>query len=406
MTQAESRFVARLIPATVHFEELCYMVIRHRHTKKGVASDLDFWWQKARYRPCLGISLDSAQEVIAAGRAVALIKSGLLNTGSAPLLGGETIASFTPSYMIELRAREVVDLVRPEKIIETHLVPSFPQPMSSITFQEGQAYIAQRRAAGAADGTIGREWNVLLSILTCAVRNHVLKSNPLSGVTPPKSGVRERMPTAVELVSIEAVSSEYLWRAAVVAMHCGLREEKLWAIRGSWIVQKPDGPWLQLPPPRSKKKGNPTWLPLNRFAYAALAAGLPASPDGRVFTVWADKHALGKAWARATDSARVEDLNFHDLRRFFASGLENLGDGEDEEAVPREVVKYLLGHQPADTLERHYLVRSKGWEKKLRRAVDQLADRYEQSLAEGQALRPPVPSFSVKSRIRKGKAST
>lgn len=382
------------------------MVIRHRRTKKGVVSDLDFWWQKGRYRPCLGISLDAAQEVIEAGRMVALIKSGLLNTVCAPQLGGETIASFTPSYMIELRAREVVDLVRPEKIIETHLVPSFPQPMSSISFQDGQAYIAQRRAAGAADGTIGREWNVLLSILTCAVRNQVLKSNPLSGVTPPKSGVRDRMPTAIELVSVEAVSSEYLWRAAVVAMNCGLREEKLWAIRASWIVQKPDGPWLQLPPPRSKKKGNPTWLPLNRFAYAALIAELSASHDGRVFTVWADKHALGKAWARATNSAVVDDLHFHDLRRWFASSLENLGAGENEEGVPRELLKYLLGHQASDVLERHYLVRGRGWEKKLRRAVDQLADRYEQAISEGQASRPPAPSLSVKPGTRKKKIST
>jgi hypothetical protein len=63
--------------------------------------------------------------------------------------------------------------------------------------------------------------------------------------------------------------------------------------------------------------------------------------------------------------------------------LEDLGDGDEEEAVPREVVKYLLGHQPGDTLERHYLVRSKGWGRKLRRAVDQLGDRYEQFIAEG-----------------------
>jgi integrase len=122
---------------------------------------------------------------------------------------------------------------------------------------------------------------------------------------------------------------------------------------------------------------------LNRFVYEALTTGERSSDDERVFNEWSDKHALSKAWSRATDAAEIEDLRFHDLRRWFASVLEDLGDGEEEEAVPREVVKYLLGHQPADTLERHYLVRSKGWAKKLRRAVDQLGDRYEQFIAEG-----------------------
>ena len=48
----------------------------------------------------------------------------------------------------------------------------------------------------------------------------------------------------------------------------------------------------------------------------------------------------------------------------------------------REVVKHLMGHQASDVLEKHYLVRSKGWSKKLRRGVDQLANRYRYFLAD------------------------
>jgi len=382
------------------------MVIRHRRTQQGIASDLDFWFEKTRYRPCLGYDLDVAQEVIEAGKMVVQIKAGSLNNGSTPRLGEETIASFTHSYLTELRARGVVDLIRPEKVIDTYLVPSFPGPMGSIIYPHGHAYIAKRRTDGAADGTIAREWSILMSLLNTAVTLSVLGSNPLRGVTAPKSGARDRMPTPVELARIEAVASEWLWRAALVAMNCGLREEKLWAIQRSWIVQKPDGPWLQLPPPRSKKKGNPTWLPLNRIAVAALTSGAPLPHEARVFHQWSDKHALGKAWSRAADAAAVTDLHYHDLRRWFASTLEDLGDAEEESPVLRETVKYLLGHQPADTLERHYLVRSKGWAKKLRRAVDQLADRYEHAISEGQASLRPAPSLSVKPRTRKRKAST
>lgn len=363
------------------------MVIRHRRTKKGVASDLDFWWKKGRYRPTLGYDLDPAEEIIAAGKMIERIKAGQLN-GAVTRTGGATIADFKQSYLAELKERGVVDLRRPERAIDAYLAPAFPQAMQDIVYSEGQAYIANRRKEGASDGTIAREWTILLSLMNFAAKVGEIPANPLQGVTAPKSGARDRMPTAAELTQIFSVATDRLRRAATVAMNCGLREEKVWAIRPSWILQKADGPWLQLPPPRSKKKGNPTLLPLNRFAYAALTAGESSPNDERVFNEWADKHALGKAWSRATDAVEVEDLRFHDLRRWFASVLEDLGDGEEEEAVPREVVKYLLGHQPGDTLERHYLVRSKGWAKKLRRAVEQLADRYNQFLTEGRTSLP------------------
>lgn len=358
------------------------MVIRHRNTKKGIASDLDFWWKKARYRPTLGYGLDPAQEIIEAGKMIERIKAGHLN-GAVTRTGGATIADFMKSYLAELRERGVIDLRRPERAIDTYLIPAFPQPMQDIVYSDGQAYIAKRRKDGASDGTIAREWTILLSLMNFAAKVGEIPVNPLQGVTAPKSGARNRMPTAAEISNIFSVATDRLRRAATVAMNCGLREEKVWAIRPSWILHKADGPWLQLPPPRSKKKGNPTLLPLNRFAYEALTTGERSSDDERVFNEWSDKHALGKAWSRATDAAEVQGLRFHDLRRWFASVLEDLGDGDEEEAVPREVVKYLLGHQPADTLERHYLVRSKGWGKKLRRAVKQLADRYEQFVTEG-----------------------
>ncbi len=309
------------------------------------------------------------------------IKAGQLN-GGLTRTGGATIADFKKSYLAELRERGVIDLRRPERAIDTYLIPAFPQAMQDIVYSDGQDYIAKRRKEGAADGTIAREWTILLSLMNFAAKVGEIPVNPLQGVTAPKSGARNRMPTAGEISNIFSVATDRLRRAATVAMNCGLREERVWAIRPSWIVQRGDGPWLQLPPPRSTKKGNPALLPLNRFANAALTVMEPSPNDERVFTEWSDKHALGKAWSRATDAANVKDLRSHDLRRWFASILEDLGDGDNEEAVAREVVKYLLGHQPADTLERHYLVRSKGWARKLRRAVEQLGDRYQQFLTD------------------------
>jgi hypothetical protein len=60
------------------------------------------------------------------------------------------------------------------------------------------------------------------------------------------------------------------------------------------------------------------------------------------------------------------------------------------------------GHQPTDKLERHYLVWGRGWAKKLRRAVDQFADRYEQGIAEGQALEETWSGLAIKHFAARG----
>ncbi len=191
------------------------------------------------------------------------------------------------------------------------------------------------------------------------------------------------MPEPEEIEKISELATARLRWAACVAMNTGLRGEKVWMIRPTMIVQKPDGPWLELPPPRSKKKWNPLLLPLNRHAVAALTVSAEAQPDTRVFDDWAAPGALSKAWARAAEAAGCGELRLHDLRRWFSSTLEDLGAEEGEEAVHRKVVKHLMGHQAADVLEKHYLVRSKGWSKKLRRAVDQLANRYDAYIRSG-----------------------
>ena len=355
--------------------------LRRRSTKtRGVAIDMEYWFQGERYRPTLGYDLSADAIDKAASEMVLKIHNGA-GTGALapPSRGGMTMAAFKSAYLDELRERRVADIHRAEKVIETYLTPHFTMAFGDIRYNDGQEYIKSRRAATPrpSDGTIAREWAILNSLLNFAVKVDELDANPLSGITAPVSGARSRMPEPDELATIGQLATDRLRRAACVAMNTGLRGEKVWMIRPSMIVQKPDGPWLELPPPRSKKKGNPLLLPLNRYAVAALRGLVEIAPDTRVFDDWAAPGALSKAWARAADAAECGDLRFHDLRRWFSSTLEDLGAEDGEEAVHREVVKHLIGHQAGDVLEKHYLVKSKGWAKKLRRAVDQLADRYE-----------------------------
>ncbi len=354
--------------------------IRRRPTKtRGIAIDLEYWYKGARFRPTLGYNLTNDAIDTAAAEMVLKIQNGMVNqVQERHAAGSMTMADFKAAYLDELRERRVADIHRAEKVIDTYLIVHFTMPLRKIRYSDGQGYIKQRRAANPqpSDGTIAREWSILNSLLNFAAQVGELDVNPLSGITAPASGARNRLPTSEEMAAIAQHATDRLKRAACIAMNTGLRCEKVWMIRPTMIVWEPDGPWLELPAPRSKKKGNPTRLPLNACAYTALTAGEGMEPNERIFHEWAAPGALSKAWARGAEDAACGDLRFHDLRRWFSSTLEDLGAEEGEEAVNREVVKHLMGHQASDVLEKHYLVRSKGWSKKLRRAVEQLANRY------------------------------
>lgn len=354
--------------------------IRRRPTKtRGIAIDLEYWYKGDRFRPTLGYDLTNDAIDTAAAEMVLKIQSGTADqVQERHAAGSMTMADFKAAYLDELRERRVADIHRAEKVIDTYLIVHFTMPLRKIRYSDGQGYIKQRRAANPqpSDGTIAREWSILNSLLNFAAHVGELDANPLSGITAPTSGARNRLPTPEEMAAIFQHATERLKRAACIAMNTGLRCEKVWMIRPTMIVHEPEGPWLELPAPRSKKKGNPTRLPLNAHAYAALTAGEGMEPDERIFHEWAAPGALSKAWARAAEDTGCGDLRFHDLRRWFSSTLEDLGAEEGEEAVNREVVKHLMGHQASDVLEKHYLVRSKGWSKKLRKAVEALANRY------------------------------
>ncbi len=251
--------------------------IRRRPTKtRGVAIDLEYWFRGERYRPTLGYDL-SADAIDKAASEMVLKIHNEADSGALapPSRGGMAMAAFKPAYLDELRERQVADIHRAEKVIDTYLIPHFTMPFGDLRYSDGQEYIKKRRAANPrpSDGTIAREWSILNSLLNFAAQVGEIPSNPLSAITAPVSGARDRMPEPEEIAKIFELATARLRRAACVGMNTGLRGEKVWIIRRSMIVSKTDGPWLELPPPRSKKKGNPTLLPLNRHAYVALMEG-------------------------------------------------------------------------------------------------------------------------------------
>ncbi len=228
-----------------------------------------------------------------------------------------TLTNFLPTYWQTLNIHNRIDLRRPAIILNTHLLPRFgDRPLASLTAEDGLSYIAARLDAGAAPGTVRKEWGVLMRILNLAVDFEKIERNRLRRVRLPEANKRERVATIEELRIIRDRSDPYLWRIIEVALHTGLREAKILEIERSWMELRDDGWWLVLPSARSALKGTPRELPLNRFALAALKSDV--SPmDGPIFPR-GTSDALNKAWSRMCTRAKVHGLHFHDLRHTFS----------------------------------------------------------------------------------------
>ncbi len=338
--------------------------ITKRSTQKGVAFDLYYRWQGVRYRPLLGYNLSSDEAERLAIEMIGKIHQGKQDL-SASANVSPTLQEFLPTYWQTLKIQKRIDLRRPEIILETHLLPRFgSRPLDALSAQDGLAYISARLEAGAAAGTIRKEWGVLMRILNLAVDFEKIDRNRLKRVQLPEANKRTRVATVDELKAIQALGDGETWRVVEIALHTGLREAKILEIERSWMQLRDDGWWLLLPPARSSLKGTPGEIPLNRVALAALKSDVS---DGPIFHKRTGD-ALNKAWARLCKRSQVHDLHFHDLRHTFTTQLQNLG-------VPLEIRSALLGHRlrsdslGSETMTARYSHGGRGWNQQLRQAV-------------------------------------
>ncbi|MDI3467449.1 MAG: hypothetical protein OJF50_006270 [Nitrospira sp.] len=339
------------------------MNIKRKPTPHGLKSVLTYWYKGRRYRPTLGYNLTADQEREAALRLIHHIHDLAGRPVSANTI---TFSDFIPTYLqrMELRKRLTTEWCR-KYVITPHLTPHFGSlRLRDIRLLHGEAYIAKRRAEGAADGTIERECVVLSAIMNLAVQHEYLDRNRLRSMPVPKGHRRERILTLDELPLLYSKANPQLRRAITVALNTGLRESKIVELDQSFIVQREDGPWLTLPKPRSPFKGNPDRLPLNRQATEALTLGVTYLHGRRIFDNFKDGQALGKAFAKLVKRCGLADLHFHDLRHTFATALENLDVGE-------RTIDLLMGHKIAETGER-YRHGGPGRDRKLREAVAKL----------------------------------
>lgn len=349
--------------------------LKRRPTKThGVAVDLYFRWQGVRYRPCLGYDLSGEEAQRRAITMIQRIQVGQRAEACWPTV--PTLSDITALYWRAFELRGRVDGERPAIAIQHHLLPFFGQrPLNTLRPEDGLAYISARQLAGAAGGTIRREWQVFMRMLNLGVRYDFLDRNRLQVVNQELPAIvrRERVATVEELDRIHAkamttAAGRELWRLTVVALHTGLRQSTILNLRREHVVARDDGPWLVLPRARTSTKGNPTETPLNRVAVGALRDELPSVSDDQIFRYWKRRDVFAGYFWTMCRRAKVQDLHFHDLRHTFATWLQNLDVGY-------EVRQALLGHRmPGMTAS--YSHGGPKWDRLLREAVTRLEKTY------------------------------
>jgi len=271
------------------------------------------------------------------------------------------LSDLMPMYFDEFDLKNRIDHKRPQMIYENHFVRIFGRKkLKDFSYADGIKYQTVRKEEGASLGTLEREWGFLMRLLNLAEKLDWIDKNRLKACPKPKGVRRKRVASTDELLALQTVAGEQLWRFLLVGLNTGLRLGNTFRIESEWIME---GHWLHIPAPRSPLKNHPNKIPLNVLAVDAITGGITKLSSGRVWN-WQNIHSIEKVWRHACKRAGVVDLNLHDLRHTFATRLQNLGVGY-------EVRQALLGHRMPG-MTHSYSHGGKQWETQLREAVTAL----------------------------------
>ncbi|MCE3225223.1 MAG: putative Phage integrase (modular protein) [Nitrospira sp.] len=379
---------------------MSYLIKKRPSKRHGTAFDLYYRFRGEKYRPTLGYNLSPEDaERLAINMVAKIQRESEAPTHAVTWL---TFSDAVQTYWKTMQNTQRIDLMRPRIAIEKHLMPRFGRrTLASLIAEDGIEYVSARCKEKAAPATIRREWNVFMRILNLAVDHDKLDKNRLKRVALPEAVSRERIANDAELIAVQKVAPEELWSIVLVALHTGLREGKIVGMQGSWLTRRDDGWWLSIPASRSRLKGTPRELPLNRIAAHVLGE---RCVNDKVFTRWT-RASLAVYWGRLCKRARVHDLHFHDLRHTFATRLQNAGVGlEVRSALLGHTVRGIGGDFGSTAMTSRYSHGGRGWNAQLREAVtiletaythallsyDLSYERREQSAAESQPTAKPL----------------
>ncbi len=249
--------------------------------------------------------------------------------------------------------RKKASAKRPDTLkvhLDVHLVPTFGTTrIDRIKPSDIERWLAAKTKDGLSPGYLKRMVNTLKSILYDAIREGHLTENAATKINPIKGlQARQRFLDPAEIVTllIEAEKVEpWLSDVIIFALHSGMRRGEIQGMLWSDIGTMPSGGKIVFL--GTTKSGKPRSVICTKSMIEVLERQEErrVEDDGRVFPV--SQMTWRRRWEKARKAARLEDIDFHDLRRTNATQAAASG-------VDLRTLADRIGHSDLAMLEKHY----------------------------------------------------
>ena len=210
---------------------------------------------------------------------------------------------------------------------------------------------AKWRTEGAAPATVNRKVARLRAVLELAVRDKLLRFNPIYGLRRlEEPNGRDRILTAGEEDRLHAELPEWAWRYVEFALLSGFRQEEQFAVELDQVHLEQNG--LRLP---ETKSGYPRTIPMSDDLRALVLELLEIAhekgsnwlfPNRRGSNHDRPNNFLRRWFVPALERAGIEGLWWHDLRRTCGTRLHQSGN-------PVATIQAYLGHTSSATTDRY-----------------------------------------------------
>lgn len=177
---------------------------------------------------------------------------------------------------------------------------------------------AQRRLQDVSGATVNREWNLLSSVFSRAVKQwKLMRHNPCSDAQrPPDGEARKRRPTDDELDAVLNVLgwdehqpetvSQRIAAAALFSVETAMRAGEICTLEWHEVYER----HLHIPKHKAKNRHERD-VPLSSRARELIKL----LPKETSFVFNLNNSSRDTLWRKAARKAGIEDLHFHDLRR-------------------------------------------------------------------------------------------
>lgn len=300
--------------------------------RRGDMSYVDFWYNKKRYRKCIGPSRKLADKVIAKMKGE-IAENRFLDVWKKP--DPIKFKDFVDRYYaknvdIDRRRRSRLDLLKREfgdKVVQ------------EITVFQIERY-KMKRQEQVKPASVDREIALIKHVFSKAVEYGMLKEKPARSVKLLKGEVsRVRFLSPEEMNRLIECCDEKIKDPVIVSLNTGFRQGELFGLE--WDRVDMERGILTLMKTKSGKRRD---VPMNKTVREILEKIGPKR-EGLVFE-GATASFLRKPFAKALKKAGIEDFRWNDLRHCFASNL--VFQKKD-----LNVIRELLGHSTIAMTQRY-----------------------------------------------------